>query len=68
MCIIDCLNGIPFFINLRQLHNFTVSAQDIFTFRRRSVFTVSLQEFSMEIIKRFVPSSGYGTEFITKRP
>ena len=31
------------FINLTQVHNFTVSAQDIFTFRRFSVFTVSLQ-------------------------
>ena len=28
------------FINLTQVHNFTVSAQDIFTFRRLSVFTV----------------------------
>ena len=28
------------FINLAQVHNFTVSAQDIFTFRRLSVFTV----------------------------
>ena len=33
------------FINLTQVHNFTVSAQDIFTFRRLSVFTVSFQEF-----------------------
>ena len=33
------------FIKLTQVHNFTVSAQDIFTFRRLSVFTVSLQEF-----------------------
>ena len=29
------------FINLTQVHNFTVSAQDIFTFRRFSVFTVN---------------------------
>ena len=29
------------FINMTQVHNFTVSAQDIFTFRRLSVFTVS---------------------------
>ena len=29
------------FINLTQVHNFTVSAQDIFTFHRLSVFTVS---------------------------
>ena len=29
------------FINLTQVHNFTVGAQDIFTFRRLSVFTVS---------------------------
>ena len=28
------------FINLRQVHNFTASAQDIFTFRRLSLFTV----------------------------
>ena len=34
------------FINLAQVHNFTVSAQDIFAFRRLSLFTVSfLQEF-----------------------
>ena len=30
------------FINLTQVHNFTVSAQDIFTFRRLSVFIVSV--------------------------
>ena len=29
------------FINLAQVHNFTVSAQDIFTFRWLSVFTIS---------------------------
>ena len=29
------------FINLTHVHNFTVSAQDIFAFRRLSVFTVS---------------------------
>ena len=29
------------FINLTQVHNFTVSAQEIFTFRRLSEFTVS---------------------------
>ena len=29
------------FINLTHVHNFTVSAQDIFTFRRLSVFTES---------------------------
>ena len=29
------------FINLTQVHNFTVSAQDIITFPRLSVFTVS---------------------------
>ena len=28
------------FINLTQVHNFTVSAQNIFTFRQLSVFTV----------------------------
>ena len=33
------------FINLTQVHNFMFSAQDIFTFRRLSVFTVSLREF-----------------------
>ena len=44
------------FINLTQVHNFTVSAQDIFTFRRFSVFTVNftriLQEL-MQIMKLF---------------
>ena len=29
------------FINLTQVHNFTVNAQDIFTFRRHPLFTVS---------------------------
>ena len=42
------------FINLTQVHNFTVSAQDIFTFRRLSVFTVSFS--TNEIIKRFALS------------
>ena len=31
------------FINLTQVHNFTVGAQDIFTFHRLSVFTVSFK-------------------------
>ena len=47
------------FINLTQEHNFTVSAQDIFTFRRLSVFTVSLTgilQLLMQIMKRFLPS------------
>ena len=44
------------FINLTQVHNFTVSAQDIFTFRRLSVFTVSFTRILqrlMQIMKRF---------------
>ena len=44
------------FINLTQVHNFTVSAQDIFTFRRLSVFTVSfarILQVLMQIMKRF---------------
>ena len=47
------------FINLTQVHNFTVSAQDIFTFRRLSVFTVSftgISQLLMQIMNRFVPS------------
>ena len=47
------------FINLTQVHNFTVSAQDIFTFRRLSVFTVSytgILQLLIQIMKRFVPS------------
>ena len=47
------------FINLTQVHNFTVSAQDIFTFRRLSVFTVSftgILQLLMQVMKRFVPS------------
>ena len=47
------------FINLTQVHNFTVSAQDSFTFRRLSVFTVSftrILQFLMQIMKHFVPS------------
>ena len=44
------------FINLTHVHNFTVSAQDIFTFRRLSVFTVSftrILQVLMQIMKRF---------------
>ena len=44
------------FINLTQVHNFTVSAQDIFTFRRLSVFTVSftrILQVLMQIMERF---------------
>ena len=44
------------FINLTQVHNFTVSAQDIFTFRRLSVFTVSFTrifQLVMQIMKCF---------------
>ena len=44
------------FINLTQVHNFTVSAQDIFTFRRPSVFPVSftrILQVVMQIMKRF---------------
>ena len=47
------------FINLTQVHNFTVSAQDIFNFRRLSVFTVSftgILQLLMQIMKPFVPS------------
>ena len=47
------------FINLTQVHNFTVSAQDILIFRRLSVFTVSftgILQLVMLIMKRFVPS------------
>ena len=43
------------FINLTQVHNFTLSAQDIFTFRRLSVFTVSftgILQLLMQIMKR----------------
>ena len=45
------------FINLTQMHNFTVSAQDIF--RRLSVFTVSftgILQLLMQIMKRFISS------------
>ena len=47
------------FINLTQVHNFTVSAHDIFTFRRLSVFTASftgILQVQMQIMNRFVPS------------
>ena len=43
------------FINLTQVHNFTVSAQDIFTFCRLSVFNVRFTEILqvvMQIMKR----------------
>ena len=39
------------FINLTQVHYFTVSAQDIFTFRRLSVFTVSFTGISQVIMR-----------------
>ena len=44
------------FINLTQVHNFTDSAQDIFTFRRLSVFAVSITrilQVVMQIMKHF---------------
>ena len=44
------------FIDLTQVHNFTVSAQDVFTFRRISVFTVSftgILQVLMQIMKCF---------------
>ena len=44
------------FINLTQVHNFTVSAQDIFTFRRLSLFTVSftgILQLLVQIMKHF---------------
>ena len=47
------------FINLTQVHNFMVSAQDIFTFRQLSVFTASftgILQVVMQIMNRFVPS------------
>ena len=47
------------FINLTQMHNFTVSAQDIFSLRRHSVLTVSftgILQVLMQIMKRFIPS------------
>ena len=44
------------FINLTHVHNFMVSAQDIFAFRQLSVFTVSftrILQVLMQIMKRF---------------
>ena len=52
-------NILSHFINLTQVHNFTVSAQDIFAFRILSVFTVSFTgifQVLMHIVKRFVQS------------
>ena len=51
-----CYSVLSDFINLTQVHNFTVSAQDIFTFRRLSVFTVRftrILQVLMQIMKRF---------------
>ena len=39
------------FINLRLVHNFTLSAQEIFTFRRLLVFTVIVREPVIGLIK-----------------
>ena len=50
------LNVLSDFINLTQVHNFTVTAQDIFTFRRLSVFTVRftrILQVLMQIMKHF---------------
>ena len=55
--LIHCLLLLSDFINLTQVHNFTVTAQGIITFRRLSVFTVSFTGIlAMQIMKRFVPS------------
>ena len=62
------------FINLTQVHNFTVSAQDSFTFRRLSVFTVSFTRI-LQVLMQIMnilhcttdQSNGFGTEFTTKR-
>ena len=40
------------FINLTQVHNFTVSAHVIFTFRRLSVFTVSFTRILQKIMQK----------------
>ena len=40
------------FINLTQVHNFTVSARDIFTFRRLSVFTVSFKRILQVLMQK----------------
>ena len=53
---LEHVNILSDFINLTQVHNFTVSAHDIFTFRRLSVFTVSftrILQVLMQIMKRF---------------
>ena len=63
LCIDFSVSGIPGsyiyllsdFINLTQVHNFTVSAQDIFTFCGLSVFTVNftgILQLLMQIMKR----------------
>ena len=41
------------FINLTQVHNFMVSAQDIFTFRRLSVFTVKFTRI-LQVLKHIM--------------
>ena len=54
--IVDIAIILSDFINLTHVHNFTVSAQDIFAFRRLSVFTVSftrILQVLMQKMKRF---------------
>ena len=48
-----CIKGIVIvqFNNLTQMHNFTVSAQDIFTFRQFKVFTVSFTGISQILMR-----------------
>ena len=56
VCIIYVIVLLSDFINLTQVHNFTVSAQDNFTFRLLSVFSVSftrILQVLMQIMKRF---------------
>ena len=56
------------FINLTQVHNFTVSAQDIFTFRRRRFYEKFASIYAdNEAFFTVLLTSGFGTEFTTKR-
>ena len=52
------------FINLTQVHNFTVSELDIFTFRRLSVFIVS---FTGIFANTYADNETFGTVLLTSQ-
>ena len=54
------------FINLTQVHNFTVSAQDIFTFRRLSVFRVCFTGI-LQLLMQIMDNETFCTVLLTSQ-